>query len=112
MDLPNEKLAELYEELNFQEEDIVASKIEVRKEILRRMKRESEIWGNYAISKRKNYKPLIGIDKAKELGITKNIESIDTAKFKKLVFSGALKPEDYTLSITPLVRNITGENAE
>lgn len=100
------KLAEAYLELGAREEEIVAEKVEVRAEILRRMKIDGEVWGEYQVTKvtKPNYKK-VSMEKAKELGAI--TEAIDTKQLAKLRAKGidiGLKPEDY--SVYPIVKLI------
>lgn len=102
------KLAEEYLNLGMKEEEITAAKVEVRVEILRRMKLDGEIWGEYSVTKvtKPNYKR-VPMEKAKELGAI--TEAIDTKMLAKLRAKGVdigLKDTDY--SVYPLVKLVEG----
>lgn len=102
------KLAKAYLDLGAKEEEIVAEKVEVRAEILRRMKLDGEVWGEYQVTKvtKPNYKK-VTIEKARELGAI--AEAIDTKILAKLRAKGVdigLKDTDY--SVYPLVKLVEG----
>lgn len=108
--LSNAELAEYYENLSSQEEEIVAAKVEVRVETLKRLKKDAEIWGNFSVSKRRNYTFTATIEQAREFGCVVTKEALDSIKLKKLYLSGANVPGEVIIKETPLFRNVTGEH--
>lgn len=106
--ISKDKLAKAYLDLGAKEEEIVAEKVEVRAEILRRMKFDSEMFGEYAVTKvvKPNYNR-VKLEKAKELGAIKEV--IDTKTLAKLRSKGidiGLTKDDY--SVYPLVKLAEG----
>lgn len=110
--LTNEQLAEQWENLNYQEEEIVASKVALREEVMNRLKNTQEVWGNFVISTRTNYKFTATVEQAKLFGAVKVEEKVDSIKMKKLYLSGAKVPGEVIVTKIPLLKNITGENNE
>ena len=47
--ISKEKLLEEYTKLGYKEEEIAATKMVLRGEILARMKRDAEVWGLYSV---------------------------------------------------------------
>lgn len=107
IDMTKEELAGEYMKLTYQEEEIVASKIVFRAEILERMKLDAEVWGGYGITKvkRANYKD-VTLEVAKSLGAVK--ETVDTTVLGKLHKKG-VKIEGVKESIYPMIRDLTPE---
>ena len=110
--LKKEELVELHDQLSYKEEEIKATKLELREEIQSRMKRDAEMWGEYSVSKVKRYKLSVDIEKAKEFGIVKVVEEVDQTKAKKLYLAGAKVPGDMIITEYVLIRNISQEKTE
>jgi hypothetical protein len=99
-----------YDKIRFQEEEIASTKKVLQEEIISRMKRDSEIVGNYIVTKVKKYKFDMEIDKARDLGITKIVpekEEIDQSKAKALWAKGVELP--HTIIFYPLVKEQEAE---
>lgn len=83
-----EQIVEEFDNLRYQEEELSAKKKVLSEEILNRVKNDSELIGNYIVTKVKRYRFDIDLNKARDLGILKVEEKIDQAKAKQLFFKG------------------------
>lgn len=112
MDFSKEKTLELIErhdQLSYKEEEIKAEKQLIREELASRMKHEQEIYGSYSVSKQKRYSfPTITLDKAKEIGASKEVK--DDMKLKRIYLAGG--KVDATITEYIVIRNIDQEKTE
>ena len=106
--ISKEKLLEEYTKLGYKEEEIAATKMVLRGEILARMKRDAEVWGLYSVTKvrRPNYQS-VKLETAKELGAVK--EAVDTKVLANLHSKG-VKIEGLKESVYPLIKSLEVED--
>jgi hypothetical protein len=83
-----EQIVEEFDNIRYQQEELDAKKKVLAEELLSRMKNDSELVGNYIVTKVKRYKFDMDLNKARDLGIVKIEEKIDQAKAKQLFFKG------------------------
>lgn len=91
--LSKEKLVDKLQEFNLQEEQVMASMVMIRTELLTRLeeaKKDGEIVGEYSISKSKRVNFKTTIEQAQELGAIK--QAIDTSILRKLHNKGINVP--------------------
>jgi len=105
--LTTEKLCEEYIKAGYEEEEIAATKMAIREEIMSRMKYDAEVFGKYSVTKvkRPNYSA-VKLETARELGAVK--EAVDTKMLAKL-YSKGVKIEGLKESVYPLIKNIEEE---
>lgn len=112
--LSKEELVEKLQEINLAYDDSMASMVMIRQEILTRFEDENkdgELIGEYELSKRIRINIKTPIEKARELGATKEEEVIDRPKLTSLHKSG-VKIEGVTETIYLSVRRIKQEENE
>lgn len=108
--LTKEELVEAYTDASTQEEQIVAEKVMLREEILRRLEGDGEVIGNYSVTRAKRYSFTATVEEAKELGAVK--EAVDQMVLKKLYLKGAKIPGEVKITEYPLIKNIAQEKTE
>ncbi|OGK64442.1 hypothetical protein A2209_03975 [Candidatus Roizmanbacteria bacterium RIFOXYA1_FULL_41_12] len=89
--LTKEELTEAFFQTVQEEEDLQARKVAVKDELLNRMEADSEVIGNYSVSKRKRYSFTVTDQEAQELGAVKM--SKDSTALKTLFLKGALSED-------------------
>ena len=109
--LSKEELVEKLWKFNLTYDDAMASMVMIRQEILARFEDQGlsgESIGEYELSKRVRINIKVPIEKARELGATKEQETIDRPKLSSLHKSG-VKIEGVTETIYLSVRRIKQE---
>ena len=89
-----EELINKLEELNIANEDLMASMVMIREEVMARLdeeKKDGEIIGDFSVTKTKRVTFKTSIEQAEELGAVK--KAVDTTKLKKLYDKGIKIPE-------------------
>jgi len=112
--LSKEELVEKLWKFNTKYDDAMASMVMIRQEILTRLeeeKKDGELVGEYELSKRVRINIKTPIEKARELGATKEEEVIDRPKLTSLHKFG-VKIEGITETIYLSVRRIKQEEQE
>lgn len=112
--LSKEELVEKLQEFNLEEEQVMSNMVMIRQELLDRLEEEhkdGELLGEYEISKRTRVNIKTPIEVARELGATKQEETVDNTKIKKLYTSG-VKVEGVTETAYLSVRRIKQEEQE
>lgn len=114
LELSKEKLVEKLQEFNLEEEQIMASMVMIREEILARFeeeKKDGELIGEYEVSRRVRVNVKTPIEVARELGATKTEEKVDNTKIKKIYQSG-VKVEGVTEKPYLSVRRVQQDEQE
>lgn len=107
--LSKEELISKLEELNIANEDIMASMVMIRSEIMARLDEENkdgELIGDYSVSKTKRVTFKTSVEQAEELGAVK--KAVDSTKLKKLYDKGIEVPGTNVtvfLSIRKMTKN-------
>ncbi len=96
-----EQLVEAYLDVGRREEELAGEKSAVKEEILSRMDTDSEIVGQYSVTRAKRVSFKITLDQARELGAI--TEAPDTEKLKQLALGGTEVP-GMKVTVYPLVR--------
>lgn len=104
-----EELINKLDELNIANEDLMASMVMIRTEIMARLddeKKDGELIGDYSVSKTKRVTFKTSVEQAEELGAVK--KAVDTTKLKKLYDKGVEVPGTNItvyLSIRKIIKN-------
>ena len=110
--LSKEKLVEKLERLNIKSEDVMASLVMIREELLARLeeeKKDGEIVGEYSITKAKRVSFKTSLEKAQELGAIK--KTVDSNALRKLYNKG-IKIPGTQITIYLSVRRLSQEEVE
>lgn len=110
--LSKEKLIEKLDEFNIEEEQIMASMVMIRTEILARLdeeKKDGELIGEFSVTKAKRISFKTTLDQAKELGAIK--EAVDTGALRKLHNEG-IKVPGTQITIYLSVRRLSQDESE
>jgi hypothetical protein len=110
--LSKEKLVDKLQEFNLQEEQVMASMVMIRTEILARLeeeKKDGEIIGEYSVTKAKRINFKTSLEEAQELGAIK--QAIDTSILRKLYNKGIKVPGTEITSYLS-VRRLSQEEAK
>lgn len=110
--LSKEKLIEKLDEFNIEEEQIMASMVMIRTEILARLdeeKKDGELIGEFSVTKAKRISFKTTLDQAKELGAIK--EAVDTSALRKLHNKG-IKVPGTQITIYLSVRRLSQDESE
>jgi len=102
-----EELCNLYDEMKVSLEQLDAGQKVIREELLMRMKDDSEIYGEWSVTRvDKKLWSKVTVDEVRELGAVKTVESVDTTKLNKLWKSGAKLPVEPTIISYPLIKRV------
>lgn len=112
LNLSKEELVEKLQEFNLQEEQIMASMVMIREELLQRLgdeNKDGELIGEYAIKKNKRVSFKTTLEEAENLGAIK--KAIDSDVLKKLYIKG-IKVPGVQETIYLSVRRLSQSEAE
>ncbi len=109
-EMTKEQLVQLYADACVEEEEIVATKTVLREEILRRLKGDGEVIGDYSVTRAKRYSFTATVEQAREFGAVK--EAVDQTALKKLYLKGAKIPGEVKITEYPIIKNILEEKAK
>ena len=98
-----EQLVEAYLDVGRREEEVAAEKQAIKEEILTRMDTDSEVVGNYSVTKAKRVSFSVTLDQARSLGAIK--EAVDNDALKKMAAGGTEIP-GMKVSLYPVIREL------
>ena len=101
-----EQLIQAYLDVGRKEEEIAGEKQAIKEEILARMDTDSEIVGNYSVTRAKRVSFSVTIDQARDLGAIK--EAVDNDALKKMA-AGGMEIPGMKVSVYPVIRDIGQE---
>ncbi len=98
-----EQLVEAYIRIGMKEEEVKAEKDALKEELLSRMDTDSEIVGQYSVTRARRVSFSTTIDQARDLGAIK--EAVDNDALKKMAANGMEIP-GMKVTVYPLVRDL------
>jgi hypothetical protein len=108
LELSKQQLIDKLQEYNLIYDEAMEVLVMIRSELMTRLDEENkdgELIGEYEVAKRKRINIKVPVEKARELGATKEEEVVDNAKIKNLYASG-VKIEGVTETIYLSVRRV------
>ena len=112
LDLSKEELVNKLQEFNLQEEQVMASMVMIREELLNRLeddKKDGELVGEFSITKAKRVSFKTTIEQAQEFGAVK--QAVDSGVLRKLYNKG-IKIPGVEITTYLSVRRLAQEEAE
>lgn len=103
-EMTKEQLAEFYSQISYKFEELKASIDEIKVSLFDKMKADSEIIGDYIVSKRKrlSFKE-VTLEQAGELGATKVV--VDTTALNKMHKQGVEMPVEPSVTEYIVIKN-------
>lgn len=114
--LTNAQLAEAYDSVRSQEEEVASTKKVLAEEILTRLKGDGEVMGAFTVSRVKKYSLDIptkekkdALVKLKDFGIVKTVEQLDATLVKTMALKGVVFPYPIKVTEYPNVKALSQE---